>query len=154
MQNLSGWSISQTRSQPWTSRIRGETFALLGLTQRILVITDVSGQLSVHSSRVESKKNHLTLEEDADSCPETSVIYYQSMLCNVREEGSLKSHETGLISTHRHYLIYTSITVRRVSSHTYGSERDQIWHVYTSYKIGLGESLCPREWATESVFAA
>jgi hypothetical protein len=74
------------------------------------------------------------------------------MLRNVREEGSLKSHETGLIRTHRHYLVY--ISVRRVSSHTYGSERDHIWRVYTSYKTGLAESLCPREWATVSFSAA
>jgi hypothetical protein len=69
-------------------------------------ITDVSGQLLVNSSRVESKKNFfLTLEEGTDSRPETSVIYYQSTLRNIPEEGSLKSHKTGLISTHQHYLV-------------------------------------------------
>ena len=117
-----------------------------------MVISDVSGQLSVHSSRVESKKNFLALKEDADSCPETSVIYYQSMLRNIAEEGSLKSHETRLIRTHQHYLVY--ITVRRVSSRTYGSEGEHNWHVHKSYKIGLAESLCARERATGSVSAA
>jgi hypothetical protein len=70
----------------------------------------------------------LTLE-DADGCPETSVIYYQSMLRNIPEEGSLKSHETGLIRTHQHYLVYIAVrrgAARRVASHPYVSERDHI----------------------------
>jgi len=133
MQNLSGWSISQTRSQSWTSRIRirGETFALLGCYAAYIGNFRRFGITSVHSSRASPRKISWPWKMEPIVAPKRRT-FTTNLFCVTSQKREAWNHtkrdwyeaDTGLIRTHQHYLVY--ITARRVSSHTYGSERDHI----------------------------